>query len=34
MILMRLSKVALIAALAAYAVIVAYDNILDYGSTY
>ena len=34
MILMRLSKVALIAALAAYALIVAYDNILDYGSNY
>ena len=34
MILIRLSKVALIAALAAFALIVAYDNILDYGSNY
>ena len=34
MILIRLSKVALIAALAAYALIVAYDNIVDYGSNY
>jgi predicted small integral membrane protein len=34
MILIRLSKVALIASLAAYAIIVAYDNIVDYGSNY
>lgn len=30
----RLAKAALIAALAAYALIVAYDNIVDYGSNY
>ena len=34
MILIRLSKIALIAALAAFAGIVAYDNIVDYGSNY
>jgi len=34
MILIRLAKVAMIAALAAYAFIVAYDNIVDYGSNY
>jgi len=34
MILIRLSKIALIAALAAYALIVSYDNIVDYGSNY
>jgi predicted small integral membrane protein len=34
MILIRLSKVALVAALAAYAGIAAYDNIADYGSNY
>jgi len=34
MAIMRLSKVAMIAALAAYALIVAYDNIVDYGSNY
>ena len=34
MAIMRLSKVAMIAALAAYALMVAYDNIVDYGSNY
>jgi predicted small integral membrane protein len=34
MILIRLTKIATIAALAAYAFIVAYDNIVDYGSNY
>jgi predicted small integral membrane protein len=34
MIITRLSKVALVAALAAYAGIVAYDNMVDYGSNY
>ena len=34
MIVTRLAKIALIAALAAYALIVAYDNIVDYGSNY
>ena len=34
MLVIRLAKVALIAALAAYALIVAYDNIVDYGSNY
>ena len=34
MVLIRLSKIALIFALAAYALIVAYDNIIDYGSNY
>ena len=34
MIITRLAKVALISALAAYALIVAYDNIVDYGSNY
>ncbi|MGC2769062.1 MAG: DUF2165 domain-containing protein [Candidatus Acidiferrum sp.] len=34
MILIRLAKIATIAALAAYAFIVAYDNIVDYGSNY
>jgi predicted small integral membrane protein len=34
MVVTRLAKVALIAALAAYALIVAYDNIVDYGSNY
>jgi predicted small integral membrane protein len=33
-VLIRLAKVAMIAALAAYAFIVAYDNIVDYGSNY
>src|ERR1700752_1596953 len=34
MILIRLAKVAMIASLAAYAFIVAFDNIVDYGSNY
>lgn len=34
MVVTRLAKVAVIAALAAYALIVAYDNIVDYGSNY
>jgi predicted small integral membrane protein len=34
MVIMRLSKIAVITALAAYALIVAYDNIVDYGSNY
>jgi predicted small integral membrane protein len=34
MVVTRLAKVALIAALAAYALIVAYDNVVDYGSNY
>jgi len=34
MLVTRLAKAALIAALAAYALIVAYDNIVDYGSNY
>jgi predicted small integral membrane protein len=34
MIVTRLAKVATIAALAAFALIVAYDNIADYGSNY
>ena len=34
MILIRLAKIATIAAFAAYAFIVAYDNIVDYGSNY
>ena len=34
MLITRLAKAALIAALAAYALIVAYDNIVDYGSNY
>jgi predicted small integral membrane protein len=34
MILIRLAKVAMIGSLAAYAFIVAYDNIVDYGSNY
>jgi predicted small integral membrane protein len=34
MVLIRVAKVAMIAALAAYAFIVAYDNIVDYGSNY
>jgi predicted small integral membrane protein len=32
--MVRLAKVALVAALAAFALIVAYDNIVDYGSNY
>jgi predicted small integral membrane protein len=34
MIVIRLAKAALIASLAAYAFIVTYDNIVDYGSNY
>jgi predicted small integral membrane protein len=34
MIIVRLAKVTMVAALAAYALIVAYDNIVDYGSNY
>jgi len=34
MLVTRLAKAALIAAFAAYALIVAYDNIVDYGSNY
>ena len=34
MVFIRLTKVMLIAALAAYALIVTYDNIVDYGSNY
>ena len=34
MVLIRLAKVAMIASLAAYAFIVAYDNIIDYQSNY
>jgi predicted small integral membrane protein len=34
MVITRISKIAMIAALAAYALIVAYDNIIDYGSNY
>src|SRR6476646_4964245 len=34
MVLIRLAKVAIIASLAAYAFIVAYDNIIDYQSNY
>jgi predicted small integral membrane protein len=34
MVVTRLAKVATVAALAAYALIVAYDNLVDYGSNY
>ena len=34
MLTVRLAKVALVAAVAAFALIVAYDNIVDYGSNY
>jgi len=34
MLIVRLAKVLLVAALAAYASIVAYDNVVDYGSNY
>jgi predicted small integral membrane protein len=34
MLLLRLSKIAMIAALAAFAFVVAYDNIVDYNSNY
>ncbi|MFZ0194242.1 MAG: DUF2165 domain-containing protein, partial [Pseudolabrys sp.] len=34
MVFIRLAKVAMIGSLAAYAFIVAYDNVVDYGSNY
>ena len=34
MLMVRLAKIALVAAVAAFALIVAYDNIVDYGSNY
>jgi predicted small integral membrane protein len=34
MLITRLAKVAVIAALAAFALVVAYDNVVDYGSNY
>jgi predicted small integral membrane protein len=34
MIIVRLAKIAIVAALAAYALLVAYNNIVDYGSNY
>jgi predicted small integral membrane protein len=34
MLMIRLAKVALVAAVAGFALIVAYDNIVDYGSNY
>ena len=34
MVLIRLAKVTMIGSLAAYAFIVAYDNVVDYGSNY
>jgi predicted small integral membrane protein len=34
MIIIRLAKIAIVAALAAYALLVAYNNIVDYGSNY
>ena len=34
MVIIRLTKIAMIATLAAFALIVAYDNIVDYGSNY
>jgi len=34
MLMVRLAKVVLVAAVAAFALIVAYDNIVDYGSNY
>ena len=34
MIIIRLAKIAIVAVLAAYALIVAYNNIVDYGSNY
>ena len=34
MLLFRLSKIAMIAALAAFAFVVAYDNIVDYNSNF
>ena len=32
MMIVRIAKILLVGALAAYAVIVAYDNVVDYGS--
>src|SRR5215468_7203951 len=34
MLIMRLAKVAVVAALACYALLVAYNNVVDYGSNY
>ena len=34
MVIVRIAKITMIAALAAFALIVAYDNIVDYGSNY
>jgi predicted small integral membrane protein len=34
MVLIRLAKVTMIGSLASYAFIVAYDNVVDYGSNY
>jgi predicted small integral membrane protein len=34
MIIVRLAKVAIVAALASYALLVAYNNVVDYGSNY
>jgi predicted small integral membrane protein len=34
MIIIRLAKIAVVAALAAYALLVGYNNIVDYGSNY
>jgi predicted small integral membrane protein len=34
MMIVRIAKILLVGALAAYAVIVAYDNVVDYGSNY
>src|ERR1051326_3080963 len=34
MIIIRLAKIAVVAALAAYALLVGYDNLVDYGSNY
>jgi predicted small integral membrane protein len=34
MLILRLAKIAMVAALAAFAFIVSYDNIIDYGSNY
>jgi predicted small integral membrane protein len=34
MVILRLAKVAVIAALASYALLVAYNNVVDYGSNY
>ncbi len=34
MLIMRLAKIVMVAALAAFAFLVAYDNIVDYGANY